>query len=300
MSLCDQESWPGPQTDVEAWHFFHGDSEFGHKLCVRHSLTLNKYTVLLDGRIIKEGRVPLLQRTFSIFFTLDDTQASAVIECASATMSVKRKLLIGDEFFPSLNSILRSADQVAPNVGTNAPSRVGITDFRQFLEKGEDKLVTVYQIYVEPTLGSARMAEDRPQEKTVSSSKLVIVERRFSEFVILDTTLRLLVGDSAVTELGVPPLPPKVYNPLVDQASEAFLQGRRAALEVYLTSVLELVDHFGHPQELYTFLGLNPVTGLKQEAGEDAEGPLGGGLSGPGYSLFRADRRKGVMRSMNV
>ena len=200
-------------------------------------------------------------------------------------------LIVGtsDPFF-ELDS--RSTDQVAPNVGVNAPSRIGITDFRHFLEEGEDKHVTVYQIYVEPNLGSARMSEWSTQEKRLSTSKLVVVERRFSEFVNLDTTLRLLLGVTAMTDLEIPSLPPKVYNPLVDQASESFLHTRREALERYLASILEHIDHFGHPQELYLFLGLDPLTGFKQRGqgdagsggvgvggGEEDDSPLGGGLS---------------------
>ena len=92
---------------------------------------------------------------------------------------------------------------------------------------------------------------------------------------------------TAMAELGIPSLPPKVYNPLVDQASESFLHTRREALESYLTSILEHIDHFGHPQDLYAFLGLDPLTGLKlREGGEEEAGAsIGGGLSGQDYDF---------------
>ena len=160
------------------------------------------------GRSSKKAGYPYFRG--ARFAYLDDSQntrTSAVIECEGkkgVTISFTCTLIIEGEIIPSLNSILRSADLVVNNVGKNAPSRVGITDFRHFLEEGEDKLVTVYQIYVEPTLGFARMAEVSSQEKTETSNKLVIVERRFSEFVILDTTMRVLAGEVVITGLGDP------------------------------------------------------------------------------------------------
>ena len=290
MSLCESELWPGPQTDIEAWHFHHGDSDFGHKLTLRHSLSMNKYFVFLDGSLVKTGRVAILQRSFQIQFSWgDNAPISAIIECEGnkgVTIGFTRKLLIAGAEIPSLNSILRQPHRVIPNVGMNAPARIGITDFRNFQEKGEDKHVTVYQLYVEPNLGSARSSTIETASggrgsfrgNSGNSRRLVIVERRFSEFVILDASLRSLVGATTMTELNIPSLPPKVYNPLVDQASEDFLHGRREALESYLASVLEHVDRLAHPQELYTFWGLDPISGLSRFST-----PLGGGLSGKEY-----------------
>lgn len=265
-SLCESKSWPGPQTDVDVWHFHYGDDEFGHKVTLRHSLALNKYVLIVDGNVIKTGSIPVLQRHFKVTFPISSTSVdstTAILDCQGnkgVTITFTRSLRIEDMEIPSLRTLVTrnvSSEPSMPNIGRFPPSRVGITDYHSFME-GEEKKATVYQLFVESSAGG----------------KLVILERRFSEFVHLDSTLRLLGYPNQFFVENQLQLPPKVFNPLVNQFSADFLTARMAALNVYLHKVLESIDSLMHIQEIYTFFGLSPLTGHPLDSYEP-----GGGLN---------------------
>lgn len=261
--------------DVECWHFHYGDS--GHKVTLRHSLALNKHFLIVDGVLVKIGSFPIMQRSFQIECPL--SSGSTVISCVGnkgVTMTFTRTLKIDGVEMPSLRSLLRSIPgagavgkggvmfdtKLTPNVGRFRPMRVGITDFHTIEE--DEKKTTVYQLFIEP-----HRREGGPISTTC------IVERRFSEFVNLDSTLRLALGYPsqffADRELV---LPPKVYNPLVNQASTEFLAARLELLNKYLCRLLESIDYLMHIQEIYTFFGLSPVTGLPVEENYQPGGGL--------------------------
>jgi hypothetical protein len=253
-SLCESRLWLGPNTDVDAWHFHWGDSEYGHKVTLRHSSApVNKYILIVDGgKHVKIGTVPILQRSFRVAWTLDGG-TSVCIECEGNVTSYSRRLIVnGDTVIPSLRKIMSSPQLVLPHVGRNAPVRVGITDFRIFCE-GKEK-VTVFQLFTEPCL-----------KERAAAAKTVIVERRFSEFSVLDSIIRLVgIRSAFLSEKGIE-LPSKVYNPLTDQRSDDFLNTRRAALEKYLQLLLHHLDALMHMQEVYAFCGLCPLTGLASD-----------------------------------
>ena len=250
-SLCESEWWPGPQTDVDIWHFHCGENQCGHKVTLRHSLTLNKYTLIIDGKVSKSESVAVLQRHFRINFLIDNF--TAIIDCqgnAGVTWTFARSLEVGGVKVPSLRSLIVSSvgteisGKNVPKIGQFPPVRVGITDYRSFME--EAKKAIVYQLFVELSFGG----------------ELVILERRFSEFLHLDCTIRSALGypKKYFVESNLE-LPPKVFNPLVDQYTSDFLNTRKEALDIYLQRILANMDILMHVQEIYTFFGLHPLTG---------------------------------------
>lgn len=278
QSLLENELCPGPQMDVEIWHFHYGDDS-GHKVSLRHSLVSNKYVLIVDGALIEHGSFPIMQRSFQIAWPLKDKNgsANAIITCQGnkgVTMTVKRVLTVDGVDIASLQSLLLprpgpgEARAMNPNVGQFAPRRVGITDFHTIEE--DEKKAIVYQLFVEPFYRDG-------QPKTV-----LVVERRYSEFVNLDSTLRSLRGVRGGSGYPVEmerelQLPPKVYNPLVNQVSTEFAEMRMKLLSKYLCKVVESIDSLMHVQEIYTFLGLSPLTGLPV----DVDYKPGGGLNTP-------------------
>jgi hypothetical protein len=100
----------------------------------------------------------------------------------------------------------------------DVPSHVMITDSRQFCDEDGKKMV-LYQLCIKTAFGHQ-----------------AIVERRFSQFDILDCALRSGVRSHISTTF--PSLPTKVTAPWVDQLSDKFTSARRIALEKYINDVI--------------------------------------------------------------
>ena len=75
---------------------------------------------------------------------------------------------------------------------------------------------------------------------------------------MLDLVIRAQTDAHMLSSL--PSLPGKIFNPLTDQTSEAFISQRRDALQHYLNQLL-LNSKVVHYSELFSFLGLHPITG---------------------------------------
>jgi hypothetical protein len=182
-----------------------------------------------------------LLRTFSIQFTLPDSRL-CVIDCVGTSSVV-------------FNHVLRCAGQdiaelrtvLEPSVGEALPRRAGIVDTRTYHD-GQKK-ITVYQLFVEPG-GS-------------SGARSLAIERRFSDFVSLDLLVRAATDPHLLASL--PLLPSKVYNPLVDQNSDAFISTRKEALQAFLQALLNN-GKIAHYSDVLSFLGLSPVTGQGDSA----------------------------------
>jgi len=181
-----------------------------------------------------------LLRTFAIQFTLPDSRL-CVIDCVGTSSVVfNHSLKCAGQDIAELRTVLE------PSVGEVLPHRAGIVDTRTFHD-GQKK-ITVYQLFVEP--GGP-------------GSRSLAIERRFSDFVSLDLLVRAATEPHLLSSL--PLLPSKVYNPLVDQNSDAFISTRKDALQSFLQALLNN-GKIVHYSDVLAFLGLNPVTGLGDRA----------------------------------
>ena len=251
VPIWDSSLWTGPQTVVRHWHLRHpadplalGRQERepgGHKLSLRHGAATGSWFLFHNGALALRGRESPLLRTFSIQFTLPDSRL-CVIDCVGTSSVV-------------FNHVLRCAGQdiaelrtvLEPSVGEALPRRAGIVDTRTYHD-GQKK-ITVYQLFVEPG-GS-------------SGARSLAIERRFSDFVSLDLLVRAATDPHLLASL--PLLPSKVYNPLVDQNSDAFISTRKEALQAFLQALLNN-GKIAHYADVLSFLGLSPVTGQGDSA----------------------------------
>mmetsp|Transcript_24054 Transcript_24054/g.44652 ORF Transcript_24054/g.44652 Transcript_24054/m.44652 type:complete len:718 (-) Transcript_24054:219-2372(-) len=110
----------------------------------------------------------------------------------------------------------------------------------------------------------------------------IVVERRYKHFSQLWSLLRgelaLTMEESLRISGGVdkenksisnaceaklsqfPMLPPKVYNPMVDQKKPDFIKSRRLALQSFLIELMSYDPKIVHCSEFLGFLGLHPIT----------------------------------------
>lgn len=123
------------------------------------------------------------------------------------------------------------------------PARVSIPSSRTCVVNG--KSVTVYKICCE-----------------TSNGERIAVERRYSDFQYLNTMVVGHTGQHLRTTL--PTVPPRVFFPLIDQSSDAFVNTRREALQVYLQNLLAS-NKVALYTEVLCFLGLDPTTGQPLE-----------------------------------
>jgi PX domain len=175
-------------------------------------------------------------RSFTIQFTLPDSRL-CVIDCVGTSSVVfAHSLKCAGQDIAELRTVLE------PSMDEAMPRRAGIVDTRTFHD-GQNKRITLYQLFVEP---------GTPQSRSLA------IERRFSDFVSLDLLIRAATEPHLLSSLPV--LPSKVYNPLVDQNSEIFINSRKDALQSFLQALLNN-SKIAHYDDVFAFLGLDVVTG---------------------------------------
>ena len=267
--------WPGPQTIVRIWHIkppvdplSMGRREpppGGWKVSLRHGPS-GVYILLCNGLVFKRSFEQPFIRSFTIDFTLPATKRGVSIDCVgTSSIGFTHTLRLDGQEVAELRSILD------PSLGEALPHRAGITDTRCFFE-GKKKVV-VYQLFVEPGLTDSEetgSAAGAGGSSLAAGRSSMLIERRYSEFVALDLIIRAATDAHLLSSL--PSLPGKVFNPMTDQVSEAFISSRREALNAYLQQILNN-GKVRHYQEVSCFLGLDPITGhsLSPSQVSDAE-----------------------------
>ena len=107
-------------------------------------------------------------------------------------------------------------------------------------------------------------------ERSEERSKTYIVKRRFKEFSQLDTDMRSLYRDHQLYS-NLPSLPPSYNTISVDHTDSTFLEKRQAALQSYLTQLLN-TPHATSSPDLVFFLTkvdskyLDPFTRLLRDS----------------------------------
>lgn len=158
----------------------------------------------------------VVHRSFSIAFDIDGEEAY-ISAHGTATLGYTHTFAVNGEEVKELRSI-HGGEIIDFSLGTRIPMHISIPDTRTFHDG--NRQVTMYQIYAQS-----------------GSSGKAIVERRFSDFVILDKIVRNLTDGKLHQYL--PKLPEKVLNPWIDQCDEAFIASRKDILQVYLCELLK-------------------------------------------------------------
>ena len=192
-----------------------------HKICFRHGQVSGNWVLILDGKVEMHGENSITHRTFTIRFVVEGLTAT-IIASGSSRLVYTHTLEISSVEIIELKQ--KATPEMISSGGLKLweklPVRVSIPDYRSYHE-GE-KLVTVYQIFT---------------QSGGSLGEYSIVERRFSEFVVLKKLIQVQTDPSVCASL--PNLPEKLVNPWVDQTNESFIDTRRAHLEDYLCNLLK-------------------------------------------------------------
>lgn len=109
--------------------------------------------------------------------------------------------------------------------------------------------------------GSTKLMETKvfyEIEFELQSGAKIAVERRYSDFALLDVIVQAQTG--AVLRQTLPTIPSKVYNPFTDQSSPQFIEQRMRALQQYLLDIIHNDKVFTY-SEVLLFIGLDPSTG---------------------------------------
>lgn len=207
--LFSADLLPWPQVLTRVWHYFDAAQQ-PHKICFRHGQVSNNWVLIVDGLVILTGSEAIVHRSFTVQFMIGESNASIV---ATGTNSLGYSHVLEVEQREIGESRVSSV-----NLGERLPTLLSIPDTRSFYAD-EDKLLTVYQIFVQS-----------------GNDGNAIVERRFSEFSVLDKLIKSQMEPFNYSEL--PKLPVKVFNPFVNQNDQQFIATRKDVLEKYLNSLL--------------------------------------------------------------
>jgi hypothetical protein len=236
--VFNADYWPDGIVVVRNWHMGFEDETLGkrlskHKILLRHGMTTGVWIVIVDGAPVMNGIKCANVRLFTVEFQV--AGKSAVIE-ADGTVSGRyaHKLTIDGCVYTDLR------DVVTEDREEDIPVNVRVTSSRTELDANGKKFV-LYQIVTK-----------------TKSGKYTTVERRFSQFDILNNSIRGGLRSHLLSSL--PSMPSKLVAPWVDQNSPVFIRERCAQLEVYLNHLLgnsKLI----HTTDVMCFLGLHPLTG---------------------------------------
>jgi hypothetical protein len=174
------------------------------------------------------GNEVVTNRQFTIPITIDGVQGS-IISDGSSTITYDTILSLGGDVQKETRQVLDIS------LGEAYPTMVTIPGYRIQSEPAPPQTEgSIMSLFVTPPT-TIYTVWYQVFVKT-SSGQEIVVERRYSEFNMLDQLVRSQTASHLVASL--PNLPGKVINPFTDQTSEPFIYRRRTALEIYLSMLL--------------------------------------------------------------
>ncbi len=180
------------------------------KIVIRHSYTTGTWVLLVNGDIKAKHNEKLTESKFFVSFTLYGHLFD--IE-AQRSKSLSFNYVLKMEGF----LVKEIRDKADISLDEPTPNHVSITDVKNCKTNGKE--IMMYVICCD-----------------VGSGEKVCVDRRYSDFVLLDEIVRGNTGRNLRSTL--PKLPGKVLNPFFDQTSPDFVQRRKEALQTYLQQLL--------------------------------------------------------------
>ena len=168
--LFEPSFWPGGIVTSRNWHISTDDPKIGrrtitNKILFRHGTVTGLWLIVVDGVPILKGTVPVTTRKFSISFKFKEEDA---LISADGTDSINfgHKLEINNNFQIEMRNVNDTGF-----ISEDIPDSILITDTRAIVE--DDKSVIFYQVYVK-----------------TKRKQHTIVEKRYSQFDILDSCIR--------------------------------------------------------------------------------------------------------------
>lgn len=235
--IFNSDVFLGIGTKYRAWHLTvpsatMGRRELGCKVCLRFGRPSHAWVLIVNGEVRARNVGQMIDECFTICFKY----------CEQIfVITVKRRSSVKIRITMTMNGYdlkeIRKTTEIATNEAP--PARVFIPSARIVSSQG--KKFAVYKV----------CCETNTKEK-------VAVERRYSDFQYLNTMVTGHTGQHLRPTL--PKLPPRVISPFYDQTNEAFVNGRREALQGYLQSLLTS-NKVAVYTEVLCFLGLDPTTG---------------------------------------
>lgn len=210
LVMLDENYWFGSSTACRAWHFH---TSTIHKITIRHGQLDGRWALFVDGKLHMQGyENPVVSRVLVVDLVIEGKPAT-IIGDGRMTMSFNYMLILDSHRIIDM----RGALGINLNFGESIPVSVSIPDTRKFVPIfSNSKEITLYQILVK------------------LNSKSILVERRFSEFVMLDQALVKLTESSMRSTLPI--LPSKGSSFFL--TDEQNIEVRRMALEKYLQDML--------------------------------------------------------------
>lgn len=206
----------GLGTIYRAWHLFvpapkMGRREYPAKICIRYHPPTNTTVFILNGEVKfkyhpekHDGEFDIIFRLYDNTFTIKGKNKYSYPSCEFTLYLEKTEI-----------KDIRNSSNIA--LIRNPIKSVTIPSYR-FISNNKKSYV-VYQIHCQ-----------------IENNEKIMVEKRYSEFVILDQVIRgHLTNHIRVT---LPNLPQKIFNPFVDQFEVKFLNNRKFSLQAYLVFLL--------------------------------------------------------------
>jgi hypothetical protein len=212
--LLSKETIPGIFPNFEAWHFIlsspdSSQQEIIVKVCLRHCSFTGLWLLIINGIVKAVSTVEIfdnLQITFKIYKKVLYLKGRGLFSFQNYRLSNEQFTLNEKKY---TNNLIADVDII--------PSKVNI--FSTNFDTINGKTVVFYQITVIPRNG-----------------EIILIERRFSEFVTLNYILRSL---TKVTDKNVlPELPSKSNYMFEDQTKISFVEHRRSGLEKYIQAII--------------------------------------------------------------
>ena len=167
-------------------------------MCLRHCQATGNWVLIINGKLVASGAESVWVRDFDISFEFND---KALIIYANGNNGVYYEHTLVIDAVP-IDDVTKKVDV---KMDEQVPAAVAISKWRTYREMGNVVAVFVMEV-------------------TTGSGETISVERRYSDFAYLDASIRSSTDGHMY--YSVPNLPPKVYNPFFDQASDDFLQVR--------------------------------------------------------------------------
>lgn len=257
-SDSEQHTYLGGFIAYQAWHFELADENMGRrtklcKVCFRYAAISGKWILFVNGFLVAKNEIKVnydkieyaIPPDFEIKFTLVDTDFTLIVRHIKSSIKCQYYLNMDNNSKEPLKELRHDVTDCC-SIGNMSSFSVSEKCTHRLMN---GTVTTFYVINLKSPMGDD-----------------VVIERRYSEFAMLDVIIRSQT--SKVLRATLPIISGKVYNPFTDQMSEEFIDQRRRALQQYLQDLIYNEKVFSYT-ELLLFLGLDPVTGSAMETRND-------------------------------
>lgn len=163
------------------------------KIVFRQSLVTGNWSILVDGGHVLSGNEMVSKRTFDISFPLGSEMNAMICLDGSSSLKYNATLRVNGTEFPE------NRKKIDLDLGESLPMLISIRKYRVEVRNTLQTVTTWYQ----PASSAVEHIVWYQLSVKTTSGQEVLIERRYSEFDILDQIIRFQTSGHLATRSGL-------------------------------------------------------------------------------------------------